>query len=134
LATVAEREKAAQNVATVQKTAEAERDRQVAVIQQRAISEQAQLEKQIAADALAYEIQKKAQAEAMAAEQQAAAIERLAIARQHEAEALAEGQRKMFEAKNQIAQNVLMQEVVLKLIDKSPEIIGQLMKPAEKIS
>lgn len=134
LATVADREKAEQNVLTVQKTAEAERERQVAVLQQRALSEQQQIEKQIAADASAYEIRKRAEAEALAAEQQATAIERLATAKQREAEAMAEGQRKMFEAKNQIAQNVLLQEVVLKMIDQTPSIVRELMRPAEKIS
>jgi uncharacterized membrane protein YqiK len=134
LATVAERERADQNVLTVQKTAEAERERQVAVLQQRALSEQQQIEKQIAADAASYEIRKRAEADALAAEQQAAAIERLAQAKQREAEAIAEGQRKMFEARNQIAQNVLIQEVALKLIETSPSLVKELMKPAEKIS
>ncbi len=134
LATVAERERADQNVLTVQKTAEAERERQVAVLQQRALSEQQQIEKQIAADAMAYEVRKRAEAEALAAEQQAGAIERLAVAKQREAEAVAEGQRRMFEAKNQIAQNVLVQEAVLKLIDQGPSLVRELMRPAEKIS
>ena len=40
----------------------------------------------------------------------------------------------MFEAKNQIAQSVLVQEVVLKLLDQSPQLVRELMKPAEKIS
>ncbi|HVY60525.1 MAG TPA: flotillin domain-containing protein, partial [Planctomycetota bacterium] len=134
LATVAERERAEQNVLTVQKTAEAERERQVAVLQQRALSEQQQIEKQIHADAAAYEIRKRAEAEALAAEQQAAAIERLATAKQREAEALAEGQRKMFEAKNQSAANVLLQEVALKMIEQAPGLVRELMRPAEKIS
>jgi len=134
LGTVAEREKAEQNVLTVQKTAEAERERQVAVLQQRALSEQQQIEKQISADANAYEIRKRAEAEALAAEQQAAAIERLAVAKQREAEAHAEGQRRLFDAKNQVTQNVLIQEVVLRLIETSPTLVRELMKPAEKIS
>src|SRR4029077_14656900 len=111
LATVAEREKADQNVITVQKTAAAERERQVAILQQRALSEQQQIEKQIHADAAAHETRKKAEAEALAAEQQSMAIERLAVARLKESEAMAEGQRKMFEARNQVSQNVLLQEV-----------------------
>ncbi len=134
LAIVADREKANQNVLTVQKTAEAERSRQVAIIEQRAISEQQQIEKQVHADAVAYEIKRKAQADAEAAEQQAAAIERLAQAHLAEAEARAAGERKMFEAKNSISVNVLLQETALKLIDRSPEMIRELMKPAEKIS
>lgn len=134
LATVAEREAAEQNVLTVQETAEAERARQVAVIQRRAQAEQDQLQKQIAADAAAYEVQREAEARAKAAELQAAAIERLATAKLREAEALAEGERKLIDAKNQTANPILVQEAALKLLDQAPEIVRELMKPAEKIS
>jgi uncharacterized membrane protein YqiK len=134
LATVAERERAEQNVLTVQKTAEAERERQVAVLQQKAVSEQQQIEKQIAADAAAYEVRKRAEADALAAEQQAQAIERLAIAKLKEAEAHAEGQRRLAEARNALSRTVIMQEVALKVVEKGPEIIRELMRPAEKIS
>lgn len=134
LATVAEREAAEQNVLTVQQTAEAERERQVAVIAQRAEAEKKQIERQIAADALAYEVRKKAEAEAEAAEQQAQAIERLAQARLKEAEARAEGERLLIEARNRTAVPILLQEATLKLIESAPALVAELMKPAEKIS
>lgn len=134
LATVAERERAAQHVITVQREAEAERDKLVVIIDQRAQSEREQIEKQIAADAEAYEIKKQAEAEAGAAEQRAQAIERLAEAKLKEAEAYAEGQFKLIEAKNATAQNILVQEAVLKLLEKAPEIVRETMAPADKIS
>ncbi len=134
LATVAERERAEQAVLTVQATQEADRERQVAILKQKAVSEQGQLEKQLAADALAYEVRKKAEADALAAEQQAAAIERIALARLKEAEARAEGERRMVEARNLIAPHILVSDAAAKLIEHTPSIVRELMKPAEKIS
>ena len=134
LAAVADREKAQQNVITVEKTAGAEREREVAVIQQRAISEREQIERQITADAAAYEVQKKAEAEATAAEKQALAIERLAEARLKDGHAKAEAQRAMVEARNGIKTELLVQEAALKFVETLPGIIAEAMKPAEKIS
>jgi uncharacterized membrane protein YqiK len=134
LATVAEREAADQHVLTVQETASAERERQVAVISQRAEAEQKQIEREVAADAAAYEVRKKAEADAEAAGQQAQAIERIAEARLKEAEAQAEGERQLIEARNQTALPILMQEAAMELIKTTPSIISELMKPAEKIS
>ncbi len=134
LEAVATREQAEQNVLLVEKQAEAERDRTVTVIKQRAESEKALLEKQYEADAVAYEVQKRAEAEAQAAELQAAAIERLAKANLEQAEAKAAGELKLIEAKNEIKRDVLIQEGVLALVEKPPEIIKETMRPAEKIS
>lgn len=134
LSAVAEREKADQNVMTVEKTAGAERERGVAVIQQRAVSEREQIERQIAADANAYEIKRSADAEAEAAEKQAMAIERLAAARLKEGQAQAEAERAMVEAKNAITTEILIEGAVMKFIDAMPQIIAEAMKPAEKIS
>jgi len=134
LQTVAEREKEHQNVLTVEKTLEADRQREVAVLQQRAESEQDQVEKQIGADAVAYEIKKRASADFEASEQQAKAIERLAKAKLADKTAIAEGELKFIEAKNQYKRDVLIQDAVLSLIDKAPTIIHETMKPAEKIS
>lgn len=134
LEAVAERELASQKVLTVEKTQEAERDRQVVVIAQKAESEKDQIGKQIAADASAYEVMRRAKAEADAAEMQANAIERLAKARLAEASARAEGERKLVEARNATRNEVLMQDAVMRLADKMPEIVREMMKPAEKIS
>ncbi len=130
----ASRKRAEEHVITVQETATAERDKDVAIIQQRAVSEKEQLERQITADAAAYEVQKKAEAEATAAEKQALAIERLAEANLKEGQAEAAAERAMVEARNTIKRELLIQEAVLKLIEGMPQMIAEAMKPAEKIS
>ncbi len=61
-------------------------------------------------------------------------MERLAQAQLAQAQAQAAGVRAHIEARNAIASNVLVQEAVVKLIDNAPEIVRELMKPAEKIS
>jgi uncharacterized membrane protein YqiK len=134
LQTVAEREKEHQNVLIVEKTMEADRQREVAVLHQRAESEQDQVEKQIGADALAYEIKKKAQADFEASEQQAKAIERLATAKLADKTAEADGQLKLISARNEIKRDVLVQDAALAFIHGLPSIINETMKPAEKIS
>lgn len=134
LATVAERAKAEAAVLTVQKTAEAEREKAIAIIQQQALSEQDRLQKQIAADAAAYEVHRHAEAKAKAAELEAQAMERLAQAHLAQAQAEAAGVKAHIEARNAIASNVLVQEAIVKFIDSAPEIVRELMKPAEKIS
>ncbi len=131
---IAERERASQQILTVTKTQEAERDRQVVVITQRAQSEKEQIEKQIATDAHAYEITRTAKAEAEAAEMRAQAIERLAKAKLADATAVAEGERKLIEAKNATKNEVLVQQALIKLGEMMPDIVRELMKPAEKIS
>lgn len=134
LAAVAERERASQQVLTVEKTQEAERERQVTVIGQRAESEKAQIEKQIAADAEAYEIKVRAAAELEAAELRAQAMERLAKAKLADAEAVAKGEQRLIEARNATKNEIIVQDALVKLADKMPAIVAELMKPAEKIS
>ena len=155
-------EKANQDVLTVQEVAEAERARRVAIVTaekqaqeqkiaadvaayrqrqeaevaanaQRAVAEgraeAARLQAQAAADA----VKIKAQAEAEAAQLQADAIMRLAQANREaglkEAEVLQEKTR----AANAKSREVMLQEVVLSLIQGAPEIVRELVKPAEQI-
>lgn len=134
LEAVAEKERAAQQVMTVEKTEEAERLRQVMVIGQRASSERDQIQKQIAADADAYEIKVRAAAKLEAAENQALAIERLAKANLAQAQAVAEGEQKLIEARNATKNEIIIQDALSSLADKMPAIVAELMKPAEKIS
>jgi flotillin len=134
LEVVAQREAAEQNVYLVEQRAEAQRNKEVALIEQAAESEKEQLAKRIAADAEAYEVLKSAEALLAAAEMKAKAKERLAAAILIEAEADAQGREKMIAAKNLTASEVLLQEAVLALIDRAPELMREAMKPAEKIS
>jgi uncharacterized membrane protein YqiK len=146
------REKADQEVITVQQVAEAERQKRVAVV---ASQKQAEQEK-IAADVAAY--RKRLEAEALAAAQKATAeggaeavkikakadaeaAELLAIAVTRQAEAAreaglkeAEVQREKSAALNSKSPQILLQETALALIQKAPEIIRELVKPAEKIT
>jgi uncharacterized membrane protein YqiK len=123
LEAVAERERAHQAVITVEKTAEADRQKDVLLINQRASSEKDKIEKEVAA-----------QADLSAAELQAQAIERLATAKLAEASAEAEGEQRLIEAKNVIDRDVLVKEGVVEVAGLMPEIIRETMKPAEKIS
>ena len=75
-----EREKANQAMLTVQKESEAERQKRIAVIQRQAAAEQTKIERNMQADVDAYATVKTAEAEKLAAEDEAAAKLRLATA------------------------------------------------------
>lgn len=134
LRAVAQKEEAAQAVLTVEETATAERQKQVDIIGQKAISEKQLLDRQLAADAEAYEIERQAKAEAEAAELQAQAIERLAEAKLKDAEAQALGNFKLIEAKNSTKNEIIISEAFLEAVNQLPEVVREAMKPAEKIS
>ena len=85
---------------TVQRVGEADRDKEVAIIN---------------------------------AEREAKPMERLADAILAQAKAKAEGEKKAIEAKNVAEQRILVQQAILSLIDASPDIVEQLMRPAERI-
>jgi uncharacterized membrane protein YqiK len=151
-AALALREKADQEVITVQQVAEAERQKRVAVV---AAQKQAEQEK-IAADVAAYtkkvdaeamasaqraaaegtsdSVKIKAKADADAAELQAISITRLAEANREAGLKEAEVQREKAAALNAKSPQILLQEAVLALIANAPEIIRELVKPAEKIT
>ena len=96
----AEKAEAMVNVSAVERTREAEWQREVAIIN---------------------------------AESQAQPIERLAEAILAEAQAKAEGEMAHLQARNTAEQRVLVQEAVMELIDRSPDIVEQMVKPAEQI-
>ena len=96
----AEKSEAMVNVTAVQRTREAEWQREVSVIN---------------------------------AEGQAVPIERLAEAILSEARAKAEGEMAHLQARNSADQAVLVQEAILELIEASPELVEQMMKPVERI-
>lgn len=157
------REKADQEVITVQKVAEAEREKRVVVVQ----AEQESEKQRIAADVSAYQkrveaealagaqraaaegraqamrleaegqaesVKIKAQAEADAAALQALSITKLAEANREAGLKAAEVQRQQVDAANQKSREILLQEVAVALIQRGPELVRELVKPAEKIS
>ncbi|MCK6549193.1 hypothetical protein L6R52_25345 [Myxococcota bacterium] len=148
----AEREAATQNVITTKERAEAERAKAVALIkadeqaQKEVVQAQAQAsvaaeEARGRAEALAREAEgraraarEQAQAEADAASLRAAAIVALAKAEYERGEREAAVKRLMVAAQNQVSVPVLVADVAKELIEKAPEIVHELMKPAEKIS
>ena len=162
-AALALREKADQEVITVQQVAEAERQKRVAVVAaqkqaeqekiaadvsaytkrveaeataaaQRAIAEgranSARLDSEGTSDA----VKIKAKADADAAELQAISITRLAEANREAGLKEAEVQREKAAALNAKSPQILLQEAALALIERAPEIIRELVKPAEKIT
>ncbi len=134
LRAVAEKEQAEQDVITVEKKAQAEREKEVTLINQTAASEKQLIDRSKAADAQAYEVERAAKARAEAAEMQATAIERLAKANLEDATAEATGNRQLAEALNTKRNEVLMAEAFTTMVSQFPEIVREAMKPAEKIS
>jgi flotillin len=163
LAALALREKAEQEVITVQRVSAAEREKRVAVV----AAEQAAEQHRLAADVEAYKRTKeadasasqvraaaeakaeaarleaqgaseavkiKAQADADAASLQASSITKLAEAHWEEGVKEADVLAKKTGAQNQKSREILLQETALALIARAPEIVRELVKPAERIS
>lgn len=162
-AALALREKADQEVITVQQVSVAEREKRVAIVaaekdaeQQKIAADVAAYRKRMEAEAMAtaqkaaaeghadsarFEAQGasdavkiRAKADADAAEMQAVSITKLAEANREAGLKDAEVQREKAAALNAKSTQILMQETVLRFIESAPAIIAQLVKPAEQIS
>ncbi|MFQ5882978.1 MAG: flotillin family protein [Candidatus Methylomirabilales bacterium] len=101
------KELAAQDVVTVAEKASAERQKAIALIQ--------------------------ALRELEVAEQKARAVERLALSSQREGEAEAAARLKMVESENRLHEKVIQRDVLLRFIDRAPQILGEMMAPARQI-
>ncbi len=161
-AALALREKADQEVMTVAQVAEAERMKQVAIVASEKQAEQEKiaagvdaykkkLEAEAAAtaqkaqaeghaDAARFEAQGaadavkiRAKAEADAAEMQATSITKLAEAHREAGLKEAEVLREKNAAANSKSPQILLQETALSLIQNAPQIVRELVKPAERI-
>jgi len=151
-AALALREKADQEVITVQQVAEAERQKRVAVVaaqkeaeQEKIAADVAAYKKRIEAEALATAqraaaegssdaVKIKSKADADAAELQAISITRLAEAHREAGLKEAEVQREKAAALNSKSPQIILQETALALIQNAPQIIREMVKPAEKIT
>jgi uncharacterized membrane protein YqiK len=140
-AAVALRERADQEVITVGKVAEAERQRRVAVVdaqkqaeQQRIAADVEAYRQKIEADALANAVKVRAQADAEAAELQALSITKLAEAHREAGLKEAEVLRQKNAAANSKSTEILLQEAALALLANAPEMLREMVKPAEKIA
>ncbi|MFQ5846244.1 MAG: flotillin family protein [Candidatus Methylomirabilales bacterium] len=101
------KELSAQEVVTVAEKASAERQKVIALIQ--------------------------ALREVEVAEQKARAVERLALSKQREGEADAAARLKMVETENHLQDKVIQRDVLLRFIDRAPQILGEMMAPARQI-
>src|SRR5436305_1633574 len=114
---------------TVAQVAEAEREKQVAVVAAQKAAEQ----ERIAADIEAYKRKLRAQTEADAAEKQAQSITRIAEANREAGLKEAEVQRQKLAAMNSKSRELLLQETAMKLLEVAPAVVRELVKPAERI-
>jgi uncharacterized membrane protein YqiK len=128
-AALALKTQAEQQVITVEQVAEAERQKQVALVAAQKAAEQ----ERIAAEIEAYKRKLRAQAEADAAEKQAQSITRLAEANREAGLKEAEVQRQKLAAANSKSRELLLQETAMKLLEVAPAVVRELVKPAERI-
>src|SRR5581483_5576778 len=162
-AALALKEKADQEVITVAQVAEAERLKQVAIVASQKQAEQQKIaadveayKKRVDAEAAATAqkaqaegradaarveamgtsdaVKIKAKAEADAAEMQSVSITKLAEANREAGLKEAEVLRQKNAAANSKSKEILLQEAALALIARAPEILRELVKPAEKIA
>jgi flotillin len=120
---------AEQQVITIEQVAEAEREKQVAVVAAQKAAEQ----ERIGAEIEAYKRKVRAQADADAAEKQAQSITRLAEANREAGLKEAEVQSRKLAAANSKSRELLLQETAMKLLEMAPAIVKELVKPAERI-
>lgn len=107
LETEASKEEAAQLVVTAQERVKAEREREIALIEAMKALE--------------------------VAEKRAKTTETLATARRTEGDAEAYARTKLKEAENILEDRIIHRDITLELIEKAPQILAQLMAPAQKI-
>jgi flotillin len=134
---LAEEEKARQSIVTVEETAKAERERQIAVIQALAEAEVKQALAQGEAQkarGLAQAAFNEAEGRALAAEKQAEAMTILAEATARKGAADADVRRRMVDAENQVSLKFVMRDVALRALETMPSLARELMAPANHIS
>jgi len=131
---------AEQQVITVGQVAEAERDKQVAIVAAQKAAEQERIraeveayKKKVEAEVSAQSIKIRAQADADAAEKQAQSITRLAEAHREAGLKEAEVQREKLAAANSKSRELFLKETALRLLEVAPSLVRELVKPAERI-
>ncbi|MFA3917645.1 flotillin family protein [Ruegeria hyattellae] len=129
----AEATKATEAVVTARQVAEAERQKQIVLIEATR-----EAERQATAIRLAAEAAKDAAADHAAARREEAQAEADALniraeAKKNDMLAEAEGKRAIVEAENVLSPELIRMKVDMARIDTMPEIITQMVKPAEKI-
>lgn len=126
----AERERARQEVITVEEVEQARRQAAIEIISAETEARKQTLARQAEIEVEVLRQQREAQAKFEASDMEAKAIERLAQAELARAQSVAEGERLLLEARSAISTNQLLQELIKVL----PDIMRELASPVSKIN
>ena len=129
----AEAVKAQEQIETARSVASAEREKKIALIEAAREAERQATRIKIEATAEKDAAQDRAEARREEARADADALTIRAEAKKADLLAEAEGRRAIVEAENAIAEEIVNMKVALARLEKLPEIIAQMVKPAEKI-
>ena len=129
----AEAIKAQEAIETARSVASAERDKQIVLIEAQREAERAATRVTIEATAEKDAAQDRADALREEARADADALTIRAEAKKTDLLAEAEGRRAIVEAENAIAEEIVNMKVALARLEKLPEVVAQMVKPAEKI-
>ncbi|MEM1353086.1 MAG: flotillin domain-containing protein, partial [Pseudomonadota bacterium] len=129
----AEATKAAESIETARSVATAERTKRIALIEAEREAEREATRIRLAAQAEKDAAQDRAEAHREEARADADALTIRADAKKTDLLAEAEGRRAIVEAENAIAAEIVNMKVALARLEKLPEVISEMVKPAEKI-
>ncbi|MEM1161816.1 MAG: flotillin domain-containing protein [Pseudomonadota bacterium] len=129
----AEATKAAEAIATARQVAEAERAKEVALIEAQREAERAATRVRIEAEAEKEAASDRAQARREEAQAEADAITIRAEAKKQDLLAEAEGQRAIVAAENALDQALINMKVDIARLETMPKLAAELVRPAEKI-
>ena len=129
----AEATKAAESIETARSVATAERAKRIALIEAEREAEREATRIRLAAQAEKDAAQDRAEARREEARADADALTIRADAKKTDLLAEAEGRRAIVEAENAIAAEIVNMKVALARLEKLPEVVAQMVKPAEKI-
>ncbi len=129
----AEATKAMEAVVTAKSVAEAERTKQIALIEAAREAEREATKVRLEAQAQKDAAQDRAEAKREEAQGEADAITITAAAKKTDLMAEAEGRRAIADAENALSAAIIEMKVALARLEAMPDIVAQMVKPAEKI-
>lgn len=129
----AEATKALESIETARSVAKAEREKQIAIIEAQREAEREATRIRLAAEAEKDAAEDRAAARREEAQGDADAITIRAAAKKADLLAEAEGKRAIVEAENTLSEAIVEMKVALARLEALPEIVAQMVKPAEKI-
>ncbi|MCT4609341.1 MAG: SPFH domain-containing protein [Pelagimonas sp.] len=129
----AEATKAMEAVTTAKQVAEAEREKQIALIEAAREAEREATKVRLSAQAEKDAAQDRAEARREEAQADADALTIRAEAKKQDMLAEAEGKRAITDAENALSEGIIAMKIALARLEAMPSIIEQAVKPAEKI-